>query len=120
MIIKAEDLQDEEELVWLVDPSELDYVRQFLNCYANRKDTKPRKGDFPGYGLVGYAILKPEAKAKRGLYKRRYFWLNSNDRYYKPDGIYKTGCPSEAVDPRTIRAGKPGEQTSRALGEAEQ
>jgi hypothetical protein len=120
MIIKAEDLQDEEEIVWLINPSELDYVRQFLNCFASRRDSKPKKGDHPGHGLVGYAILKPEARSKRGVFKRRYFWLNSNDRYYKPQGVYKTGCPSEAIDPRTIRAGETGEQTARALGETEQ
>jgi hypothetical protein len=117
MILKAEDLQDEEEIIWLIDPSGLDYVRQFLNCYACRRDTKPRRGDYPGQGLVGYAILKPEAKAKGGLYKRRYFWLNSNDRYYKPQGVYKHGCPSEAVDPRTIKPGEPGEITDRCMGE---
>jgi hypothetical protein len=54
--------------------------------------------------MVGYAILNTTAKASRssGTFRRRVFWLLPHDRDTDPDGLYATGAPAEAVDPRTL------------------
>lgn len=50
------------------------------------------------------ATLAPQAKASRspGTFRRRVFWLLPHDRDTQPEGLYKTGAPAEAVDPRTL------------------
>lgn len=104
---------DELEIKWIMDISKIDYVREGV-VYCSRRKAKP-KCSHPA--LVGYAILKPEAKGiSPGIFKRRYFWLAEHDRYYYPEGVYKTGAPSEAVDPRTVVPGRAGEVTERVIG----
>lgn len=107
-------IEDELEIVWLMDISKMDYVRQSMDMYCSRKNTKPKH--VVGT-LVGYAILKPETKTDENHdYHRRFFWLKDHDRYYQPEGVYKTGAPLEAVDPRTVAPGEAGELTERAWG----
>ncbi len=107
-------IEDELEIKWLMDISDVDYVRQSMDMWCSRKNTKPKHT--PGV-LVGYAILKPETKTHEyHHYHRRYFWLKEHDRYYRPDGVYKTGAPIEAVDPRTVFPRVAGKLTDRAWG----
>ncbi|MEU6062887.1 DUF6009 family protein, partial [Streptomyces sp. NPDC047097] len=100
-LIDPEDLTHETELVWLESTEDLDYVRQALDKVTgrNRKPAYHRDGR-----LVGYAVLGSGAKPSRasGTYLRRVFWLAPHDRDLRPDGLYATGAPSEAVDPRTL------------------
>jgi hypothetical protein len=107
-------IDDELEIVWLMDTSKMDYVRQSMDMYCSRKNTKPKHATGV---LVGYAILKPETKTDENHnYHRRFFWLKDHDRYYQPEGVYKAGAPLEAVDPRTVAPGEAGELTERAWG----
>ncbi|MEV0282141.1 DUF6009 family protein [Streptomyces sp. NPDC050610] len=114
-LIDPEDLTHEAELVWLEDTAPLDYVRQTLDRVTgrNRKPTYHRHGR-----LVGYAVLGPGAKPSRasGTYLRRVFWLAPHDRDEQPDGLYASGAPSEAVDPRTLEPRVKGYKTERSEG----
>ncbi|MEU9983593.1 DUF6009 family protein [Streptomyces sp. NPDC050856] len=114
-LISDDEIKHETELVWLEDIDHLDYVRQSL-------DRLPTRGGKPAYfrdgRMVGYAILSPKAKASRasGTFRRRVFWLLPHDRDTAPDGLYATGAPAEAVDPRTLAAGSRGRKTERSEG----
>ncbi|MGR6998703.1 DUF6009 family protein [Yinghuangia aomiensis] len=118
-LIEPHELQHETDIVWLEDLERLDYVRQSL-------DRLPRRGGKPAYHrpgrLVGYAVLGPDARASRasGTFLRRVIWLAPHDRDQEPDGVYATGTPSEAVDPRTIRPGEKGAKTERSEGREKQ
>jgi hypothetical protein len=115
------DLAQEAEIVWLEDPADLDYVRQALDKLSTRKG-KPR---YERDGrLIGYTNLTPKAprSADSGLFARRTFYLLPHDRPNRPDDPecpYNVGSPLEAVDPRTLEAGKVGAKTARSQGTAE-
>lgn len=116
-LIEPEEIEHETEIVWLDNEEidRLDYVRQSL-------DRLPRRSGRPAYHrhgrLVGYAVLGADAKPSRasGTYVRRVFWLAPHDRDQAPSGLYATGTPSEAVDPRTIKPGVRGSKTPRSEG----
>ncbi|MFJ8692862.1 DUF6009 family protein [Streptomyces roseolilacinus] len=114
-LISDDELKHETELVWLEDIEQLDYVRQSL-------DRLPTRSGKPAYHrdgrMVGYAILGPQARASRasGTFRRRVFWLLPHDRDTAPKGLYATGAPAEAVDPRTVTAGSKGRKTERSEG----
>ncbi|CAL9674996.1 DUF6009 family protein [Streptomyces griseomycini] len=114
-LITDDEIRDETELVWLEDIENLDYVRQSL-------DRLPTRRGRPAYHrdgrMIGYAQLGPRAKASRssGTFRRRVFWLLPHDRDTDPDGLYVTGAPAEAVDPRTLKAGSKGRKTERSEG----
>lgn len=114
-LISDDEIKHETELVWLEDIAQLDYVRQSI-------DRLPTRGSKPAYyrdgRMVGYAILGPHAKSSRasGTFRRRVFWLLPHDRDTIPDGLYATGAPAEAVDPRTITPGNKGRKTERSEG----
>ncbi|MDH2392202.1 DUF6009 family protein [Streptomyces sp. HNM0663] len=114
-LISDDEIKHETELVWLEDIAQLDYVRQSL-------DRLPTRGAKPAYfrdgRMVGYAILGPKAKASRasGTFRRRVFWLLPHDRDTAPEGLYATGAPAEAVDPRTLTPGVKGRKTERSEG----
>ncbi|MFF0745871.1 DUF6009 family protein [Streptomyces sp. NPDC004111] len=108
------ELAHEVEIVWLEEPT-LDYVRQALDKVPTRRG-KPR---YARHGrLVGYANLAPEARRSHdsGLFARRTFYLLPHDRPNDPEGPYKVGSPLEAVDPDTVRPGRPGRKTDRSQG----
>jgi hypothetical protein len=44
------------------------------------------------------------------------FWLLPHDRDTDPEGLYATGAPAEAVDPRTLAPGSKGCKTERSEG----
>ncbi|MET8212513.1 DUF6009 family protein [Streptomyces sp. NPDC005373] len=112
------DLAQEAEVVWLEDPTDLDYVRQALDKVGTRKG-KPR---YERDGrLIGYTNLAPKAtrSAGSGLWARRTFYLLPHDRPNCPDDPecpYTVGSPLEAIDPRTIAPGKVGQKTARSQG----
>ncbi|MGW1895404.1 DUF6009 family protein [Streptomyces sp. NPDC002004] len=114
-LITEDEISHEADLVWLEDVTDLDYVRQSL-------DRLPTRRGKPAYHrdgrMVGYAILGSGAKASRssGTFRRRVFWLLPHDRDTDPEGLYATGAPAEAVDPRTLAAGIKGYKTERSEG----
>jgi hypothetical protein len=114
-LITEDEINHETELVWLEDVADLDYVRQSL-------DRLPTRRGKPAYHrdgrMVGYALLGPKAKASRssGTFRRRVFWLLPHDRDSAPEGLYATGAPAEAVDPRTLDACVKGYKTVRSEG----
>ncbi|MGW7081820.1 DUF6009 family protein [Streptomyces sp. NPDC054871] len=114
-LITEDEIRDESQLVWLEDIAELDYVRQSLDRLPTRigKPAYRRDGR-----MVGYAVLAPHAKASRssGTFRRRVFWLLPHDRDSQPQGLYESGAPAEAVDPRTLAAGAKGCKTERSEG----
>lgn len=114
-LIAEDEIVHEVDFVWLEDVSGLDYVRQSL-------DRLPTRRGKPAYHrdgrMVGYALLGPEAKPSRssGTFRRRVFWLLPHDRDTDPEGLYATGAPAEAVDPRTLVPGRKGRKTERSEG----
>ena len=114
-LITEDEISHETELVWLEDVTELDYVRQSLDRLSTRRGKPPYHRDGR---MVGYALLGPKARSSRssGTFRRRVFWLLPHDRDTKPDGLYATGAPAEAVDPRTLEARIKGYKTERSEG----
>jgi hypothetical protein len=114
-LIAEDEILHEIDLVWLEDVSDLDYVRQSL-------DRLPTRRGRPAYHrdgrMVGYAVLGPGAKSSRssGTFRRRVFWLLPHDRDTTPAGLYSSGAPAEAVDPRTLAPGSKGRKTERSEG----
>jgi Family of unknown function (DUF6009) len=113
-------LTGEESIVWKEDIEHKDYVRQLIVV-----DARSRKRPIPYRGngrMVGYSVLRDDAKSEETGFKgiryfhRRVFFLTDWDRDSQPEGTYQTGCPMEAVDPRTVKPGKFGKQTDRASG----
>lgn len=98
---EPEVLAQEEDIVWLEDPDEIrltPYVREStIETPWRRK--KPKCDVRPGR-LLGYAILKPEAKSDFPyVFSRRIFWLDQDDPW-------EDGCrPLEAVDPCSLEPG---------------
>ncbi|MGA4860935.1 MULTISPECIES: DUF6009 family protein [Streptomyces] len=118
-LITEDEISQEATLVWLENVDELDYVRQSL-------DRLPTRRGKPAYHrdgrMIGYAQLGSRAKPSRssGTFRRRVFWLLPHDRDTDPDGLYATGAPSEAVDPRTLAPRVKGRMTERSKGDPRQ
>ncbi|RSM88241.1 transcription factor [Streptomyces sp. WAC 01325] len=114
-LIEEDEISHEVAFVWLEDVGELDYVRQSLDRLPNRRGKPAYHRDGR---MVGYALLGPSAKPSRssGTFRRRVFWLLPHDRDAVPDGLYATGAPAEAVDPRTLLPGSKGRKTERSEG----
>lgn len=103
-------LQDEADIVWLVKPSEIPYVRE-ENWETTRPSQEPPKST-PEWQVVGYSTVKDNLKRERGQnYRRRLFTLRPHDRVNEPNGTYRTGYPAEAVDPMSVKAGMPSRKT---------
>ncbi|MFZ4276798.1 DUF6009 family protein [Streptomyces arboris] len=114
-LITEDEISHETTLVWLEETAGLDYVRQSLDRLSTRRGKPPYHRDGR---MIGYALLGPEAKASRssGTFRRRVFWLLPHDRDTQPEGLYATGAPAEAVDPRTLAARTKGYKTERSEG----
>lgn len=116
MRTRPEDITHEEEIVWTENIDSFDYVRETL---VNDAATRRRPVSWRGQGRrVGYAVLKKDAPSPDapGRFSRRLFWVKEHDRSELPDGVYSSGAPTEAVDPRTVAPRVPGELTERAWG----
>ncbi|MFE1948901.1 DUF6009 family protein [Streptomyces sp. NPDC059524] len=114
-LITEDEISHEQELVWLEDVSSLDYVRQSLDRVPSRRGKPAYHRDGR---MVGYAVLGPATRSSRssGTFRRRVFWLLPHDRDADPDGLYATGAPAEAVDPRTLAPSAKGCKTERSEG----
>lgn len=114
-LISEDEIRHETDLVWLEDTTNLDYVRQSLDRLPTRRAKPPYHRDGR---MVGYAQLGPKAKASRssGTFRRRVFWLLPHDRDSDPNGVYATGAPAEAIDPRTLTPATKGCKTERSEG----
>lgn len=112
-------LKHEVSIIWEEDPRRLDYVREKLDMYPNRRRIRKWRG---GGRRVGYSVVGPGAPNERGFwggwmgFYRREFFLEEHDRACDPAGVYETGCPVEGVDPLTVRPGVAGVQNDRAWG----
>ncbi|MFE5092631.1 DUF6009 family protein [Streptomyces sp. NPDC056638] len=115
VLVEPGQLAHENALVWLESTDALEYVRQSL-------DRLPTRRGKPAYHrdgrMVGYAVLGPTSRSSRasGTFLRRVFWLLPHDRDGQPDGLYASGAPSEAVDPRTLAPRVEGCKTRRSEG----
>ncbi|GGU62492.1 MULTISPECIES: DUF6009 family protein [Streptomyces] len=114
-LITEDEISHETDLVWLENVDNLDYVRQSLDRLPTRKGKPAYHRDGR---MVGYAVLGNTAKPSRasGTFRRRVFWLLPHDRDSEPDGLYTTGAPAEAVDPRTLEPRIKGYKTERSEG----
>ncbi|MEV5646373.1 DUF6009 family protein [Streptomyces flaveolus] len=114
-LITEDEISHETELVWLENIQQLDYVRQSLDRLPTRKGRPAYHRDGR---MVGYALLDPTAKPSRasGTFRRRVFWLLPHDRDTQPEGLYATGAPAEAIDPRTLGPRVKGNKTERSEG----
>ncbi|MBV2353846.1 transcription factor [Streptomyces sp. J2-1] len=114
-LITAAEISHEAEIRWLEEIDGLDYVRQSL-------DRLPTRTARPAYHrpgrMVGYALLVVGARSSRssGTFRRRVFWLLPHDRDSAPAGLYETGAPAEAIDPRTLAPCVKGYKTERSEG----
>ncbi|AZM89012.1 transcription factor [Streptomyces sp. W1SF4] len=112
------DIGHEDDIVWTEDVESFDYVRETV---VDNAGTRRRPVSWRGHAgrRVGYAVLKqdaPNSDGAPGMFSRRVFWVKEHDRSEQPDGVYSTGAPTEAVDPRTVAPGVWGELTERAWG----
>jgi hypothetical protein len=106
--------ENEDKIVWLKNHeamASMGYVREKIQlCKIRTGPVKPPEGEF----LIGYAVLKKttENTDGKGFY-RRIFTLRPIDRYYRPKGDFQKSVPPEAVDPLSVRAGKPSQKMQR-------
>lgn len=101
-------LKDEHSIKWHKDPHKYPYLRENV-AIVPRKDVWLKKYYNKIGTLIGYVILKPEAKAIKAYYYRRYWWIK--DRTGKPAyDPYVSGYPGEAVKPSTIAVGTKSER----------
>lgn len=114
--LDPESLKNESEIIWLMDISQIEYVREaFLLTRGNTKFPQS-KAYWKPHTLVGYAVLSNTATDNRTrMQRRRYFYLKPHARYFQPNGSYAYYCPAEAVDPLTVSPGIPGKATSRSI-----
>jgi len=108
-------LTREDEIVWVEDIEPLDYVRELVSEYFHFRQRPPAKWFSPGR-LIGYSTLGRDARGRNGHFTRRLFWIADHDRSEQPNGVYRTGAPVEAVDPRTVKPKVHGRMTERAWG----
>jgi len=104
---------DEDRIVWLRDReslARLRYVREELLLCSIR--TGPVRAP-PGEVLIGYAVLKTSAaKSSRGGFCRRIFTLHPSDLAERSES-FKESIPLEAVEPLSVRPGKPARRLSK-------
>jgi len=101
-------------VVWVDDVENPDYVRELVINWA---DTRQGPIHWDGAGrMIGYSVLAADTpnNGHPCCFTRRVFVLYSRDRDSDPNGLYETGAPCEAVDPRTVRPCHCGVITDRA------
>ncbi|MGD1938367.1 MAG: DUF6009 family protein [Cyanophyceae cyanobacterium] len=110
---KDQPLELEDNVVWLEEPGNLDYVREISWDVVDPYQIPPLLAE--GYRMIAFTRLVPGLKKEEWKnYHRRYFELRPTDRDSDPNGAYAPGrCPAEAVDPSTIIPGISGRKTSQ-------
>lgn len=103
--------EHEVRIEWEQEPEQYDYVR----ASTQPAGTRQRPVQEPVGERIGYGVLDSNApnSGNPGVFIRRVFWLKEGDRVFDPTGVYESGCPSEAVDPRTVAVGVRGDKTDR-------
>lgn len=118
-------LKYESNIIWLKDISKIDYVRPGFGIFSNRKgEIKSSKYFDMGqyFEIVGYGELEDDTppsywRTPKKWFSRRIFFLKEDDRFFKPEGVYKFGNhPSEAIDPLSVVKKHKGEVTDRVKG----
>lgn len=89
----------ETRVVWDRDIRNVPYLRQ--SVVYHRQARGPIALRIKGATRFGYTECEPGTADDEG-YRRRIFWLKPHDRFFQPHGVYRTGRPAEAVDPRAI------------------
>jgi hypothetical protein len=122
----ARRLDAEVAICWREPTAPLDYVRETRIPTSTWRDPPTVEGLAGGGRVVGYAVhAPPEATCvpPDATRKRRIFTLKAGDRCTDPDDplppddpYAPPGAPAEAVDPRTVEPGVPGELTERVWG----
>jgi len=97
----------ESEIVWLRSPAGLPYLREgvYLARYTKRGQWPPRQEQ--DAVIYAYEVMEPLTRIPGSYYNRRY-WKFRTDRDPYPSR------PVEAVDPKSIQAGKESVRASRA------
>jgi hypothetical protein len=120
-------MKREEEVIWLMPIDDIDYVREKL-WMAQSAESGPTHSDKEDSGvellglgrgsvIVGYTTLPTDtAHDDFGLFTRRIFTLQPHDRHLDPNGIYATGYPTEAVDPKLVSPVRQGWRQAHAAG----
>lgn len=104
--MEDEHLQDEADIIWLVDPSGIPYVRE-EDWLTTRRNSQPPKST-PDWQVVGHSTAKGKKRSRgQSYYRLRLFTLRPHDRANDPNGVYKIGYPAEAVDPLSVKVGVP-------------
>ena len=101
-MIESQDIQNEEEIVWLEDITRLAYVRQGFAMDDNRRGLIALTGS--KRRLVGYANVGADGWDFEPGTMRRAFWLCDHDPY----GYHADEMPCEAVNPLSVEPGNPG------------
>lgn len=116
-------LQYESKIVWLRDINKIPYVRERITDFNEKTGiSRSRKLELNiEMELVGYAELESHAPFKfidegKEYFYRRVFFLKKADRANDPEGVYKTGCPIEAVDPKSVFPKEKGEVNDKVRG----
>jgi hypothetical protein len=95
-------LKCEVDIVWIEDPREYEFVREWVRPSSTRQQPHSWKKDHQHVTTVGYGIAHPETPSNgRGQYLRR--WL-----YIKPQDLDPVGAPIEGVAPKTVSVGQRG------------
>jgi len=101
--IKKTDLQD---MTWIKDPTNYEYVRESTyHCHNIRCKPFHKTDEKAGWCLIGYQKPRLLKKYPDGYktYRCLYFWLKNYDRGMKDQyshngyGIFKKAFPAEAV-----------------------
>jgi Family of unknown function (DUF6009) len=103
------DMDYEPEIVWLRDPLQYTYLREYAHW-----TTKPRGRIAPNLVqmafIVGYVQYRRSA-SYRPVYRRRFWWLKKHDRDLDNKGVYRYGFgPYEAVVPASIAINQKSER----------
>ncbi|ELY73234.1 DUF6009 family protein [Natrinema pallidum] len=107
-------LEHETKIVWEIDPTEVEYVREHWFQTGTRTRPIPMQRD--DYTRCGYAVLEADAPKAHSphVFNRRGFYLKDSDRHLSDDvDVFQYQSPAEGVDPLTVRPGQRGEKTSR-------
>ena len=119
--LTPDELKDEAEIVWLMDPAQFRYVREKYEGFCHNRRGRP--GRISGNErLIGYAILKDDAPSwyPRCFYRRvfvvRIPYTDGSGKQHPGDPYEGSGAPCEGVDPLTVKPGVPGVQNDRAWG----
>jgi hypothetical protein len=107
----ARNLEDETEIVWVKDPSGLDYLREYTLQTTKRKGIPQRyfNREAEIYGYTNVSKDTERIYERGNVIEKRYFMLKPKDRGGSHSKTpFKDCSPAEAVKINSI---KPGEES---------